>query len=226
MKPVLHVGNRNYSSWSLRPWLALTWSGIPFETRVIPLGGEGYGKGMTSEVLAVSPSGRVPALHVGETVVWDSLAICEWAAEAAPEAQLWPRDADARAVCRSATCEMHSGFAALRSQLPCNLRRRAEPKVPSRTAGEDVQRELARLEALWSQLRSRFGRGGPYLFGARPTIADAFYAPVATRLRTYGVKLTGPAQEYAQAILTDAAFVSWEKEAMVEPFAMAVWDDA
>lgn len=226
MKPVLYVGNRNYSSWSLRPWLALTWSGIAFETRVIPLGGEGYGKGLTAEVLAVSPSGRVPALHAGETVVWDSLAISEWAAERAPQAHLWPVDADARAVCRAATCEMHSGFPALRSQLPCNIRRRAEPKVPSRTAGEDVQRELARVEALWSQLRARFGEGGPYLFGARPTIADAFYAPVATRLRTYGVELAGAAQDYAEAILRDPAFVSWEKEAVAEPFAMAVWDDA
>jgi glutathione S-transferase len=220
MNPVLYVGNKNYSSWSLRPWLVLTWSGLPFETRVVPLGGEGYGTGRSTTVLAVSPSGRVPALHLGDTVVWDSLAISEWAAEAAPAAQLWPADAVTRAVCRSATCEMHSGFQALRGNLACNIRRRAQP----RTVGEDVRRELARVEALWTELRGRFGRGGPYLFGARPTIADAFYTPVATRLRTYGFALAGEAQAYAQTLLANPAFLAWEKDAVAETWTMPQWD--
>ncbi len=225
MLPILYVGNRNYSSWSMRPWLALTWSGLPFETRAIALGGDGYGKGRMASVLAVSASGRVPALHVGATTVWDSLAISEWAAENAPEAHLWPQDATARAVSRAATCEMHSGFDALRRELPCNLRRRAAPSVPSRTSGEDVRRDLARIEALWEDLRSRFGRGGPYLFGARPTIADAFYAPVATRLRTYGVTIGGAqAKKYAEAILAEPAFLTWEKEALAETWTMPQWD--
>jgi glutathione S-transferase len=225
MTPVLYVGNKNYSSWSLRPWLVLTWSGIPFETRAIALGGEGYGQGRSAPVLAISPSGRVPALHVGDTVVWDSLAISEWAAENAPAARLWPADPLTRAVCRAATCEMHSGFAAIRNTLPCNIRRRAEPRVPSRTSSDDVRHEIARIEALWNELRARFGDGGPYLFGSHPTIADAFYAPVATRLRTYGVALRGAAQAYAQAILADAAFLAWEKEGIAETWTMPVWDD-
>jgi glutathione S-transferase len=225
MTPVLYIGNRNYSSWSMRPWLALTWSGLPFETRAIALGGAGYGSGQMAPVLAVSPTGRVPALHLGDTTVWDSLAISEWAAENAPAAQLWPQDSTTRAVARAATSEMHSGFHALRRELPCNLRRRAEPRIRSRTEGEDVQRELARIEALWTDLRTRFGKGGPYLFGARPTIADAFYAPVATRLRTYGVTIGGKAKDYAAAILADPAFVAWEKAAVEEEWSMPEWDN-
>ncbi|HEY1697337.1 MAG TPA: glutathione S-transferase [Polyangiaceae bacterium] len=247
MKPVLYVGNKNYSSWSLRPWLALTWSGIPFETRAIQLGGEGYGEGRTATVLAVSPSGRVPALHLGgggdapgargasgtasatavetETVVWDSLAIAEWAAENAPAAHLWPEDPVARAVCRSAACEMHAGFAALRSKLPCNIRRRAPPREPARHAGEAVQHDIARVEALWAELRGRFGKGGPYLFGAKPTVADAFYAPVATRFRTYAVPIAAASQAYVDAILKDPAFLAWEKDGIAEAWTMPQWDD-
>jgi glutathione S-transferase len=202
----------------------LTWSGIPFETRAIALGGDGYGQARSAAVLAVSPSGRVPALHLGDVVVWDSLAISEWAAESAPEAHLWPADPVTRAVCRAATCEMHAGFAAIRNNLPCNIRRRAEPRAPSSTSSDDVRHELARIEALWNELRARFGEGGPYLFGSRPTVADAFYAPVATRLRTYGITLGGAAQAYARAILADAAFLAWEKEALAETWTMPVWD--
>ncbi|HEY6459132.1 MAG TPA: glutathione S-transferase family protein [Polyangiaceae bacterium] len=237
MKPVLYVGNKNYSSWSLRPWLALTWSGIPFETRAIQLGGEGYGEGRTAAVLAVSPSGRVPALHLGdardardgrgadETVVWDSLAIAEWAAENAPAAHLWPEDPTARAVCRSAACEMHAGFAALRAKLPCNIRRRAPMRDPARHAGEAVQQDIARVEALWAELRGRFGQGGDYLFGARPTVADAFYAPVATRFRTYAVPISAASKAYVDAILSDPAFLAWEKEGTAEAWTMPQWDD-
>lgn len=220
MNPVLYVGNRNYSSWSLRPWLVLTWSQLPFETRPIALGGEGYGKGLTASVRAVSPTGLVPALHVGDTVVWDSLAISEWAAEKAPGAGLWPEEPTARAMARAATCEMHSGFQALRRALPCNIRRR----FPPRAADEEVRHNLARVEALWCDLRARFGQGGPYLFGARPTIADAFYAPVATRLRTYAVTLNREAQRYAEAILAEPAFLAWEREAHAETWTMPVWD--
>src|SRR4051812_26445765 len=174
MKPILYVGNKNYSSWSLRPWLVLTWAGIEFETRVIPLGGPGYAKRQMPSVLAVSPSGTVPALRLGEDAIGDSLAISEWAAERAPE--LWPSDPTARLYARSAACEMHSGFAALRAKLPCNIRRRASRRTPD----EPVRRDIARLEMLWTSLRGRFGGGGPYLFGFAPTIADAFFTPVAT----------------------------------------------
>lgn len=218
MANVLYVGNRNYSSWSMRPWLALTWGGIAFETRVLPLGGEGYTERRMPSVVAVSPSGTVPALHVGSDVVTDSLAICEWAREQAPS--LWPADPMARAQARSAACEMHSGFTAIRSNLPCNIRRRAEP----RALGEDVKREIARLERLWSELRGRWGAGGPFLFGAKPTIADAFFTPVATRFRTYGVRVGEEASRYCEALLADPAFRAWEAEGVAEPWTMPQWD--
>jgi glutathione S-transferase len=228
MNPVLYVGNKNYSSWSLRPWLVLTWSGLPFDTRAIGLGGPGYGEGRMADVLAISPSGRVPALHLGarehDAVIWDSLAISEWAAERAPEAGLWPDDPVARAVGRAAACEMHAGFHALRSQLPCNIRRRAPPREPARHAGDDVRLEITRVEALWTELRARYGHGGPYLFGARPTIADAFFTPVATRFRTYSVPLGAAARDYAAALLTEPAFLAWEKDAQAEAWTMPQWD--
>jgi glutathione S-transferase len=218
MKPVLYVGNRNYSSWSLRPWLVLSWGGLDFETRVVPLGGPGYTKRQIAEVLAISPGGTVPALHVGSDVIGDSLAISEWAAEKVPA--LWPSDPLARAQARSAACEMHSGFGALRAGLPCNIRRRAEPRV----LGDDVRRDVERIEALWTALRGRFGGAGEYLFGAAPTVADAFFTPVATRFRTYGVEIGAVAQRYADTLLANAAFREWEQEGNREPWAMAAWD--
>lgn len=220
MGNVLYVGNQNYSSWSLRPWLVLTWGGIDFETRVIELGGPGYRMRQVARVLAVSPSGTVPALHTDGEVISDSLAISEWAAERVPA--LWPADARARAQARSAACEMHSGFGALRAKAPCNIRRRAEP----RTFGDDVLRDVARIEALWASLRSRFGGGGPYLFGAAPTIADAFFTPVATRFRTYRIPASAESERYIDALLAEPAFKRWEEAAVREPFAMPEWDDA
>jgi glutathione S-transferase len=218
MKPVLFVGNRNYSSWSMRPWLVLRWAEIDFETRVIPLGGPGYLKRQVPEVLAVSPAGTVPVLHVGSDVIGDSLAISEWAAEQVPT--LWPREQLARAQARAAVCEMHSSFGALRARLPCNIRRRAEP----RTLDADVHRDVERVTAIWTSLRERFGAGGSYLFGQTPTIADAFFTPVATRFRTYGVELDGAAQAYADALLSNPAFLEWEGEAIREPLVMEHWD--
>lgn len=220
MKPILYVGNQNYSSWSLRPWLVLTWGQVDFETRVIQLGGPGYARRLMPEVLAVSPTGTVPALHVGKDVIVDSLAISEWAAERVPS--LWPSDPRARAYARSAVCEMHAGFGALRSELPCNMRRRAEP----RTLSEEAKREVSRVEALWSSLRERFAGSGAYLFGATPTIADAFYTPVATRFRTYAVKLDPASQRYADALLANPAFREWEEAGKRESWAMPMWDSA
>jgi glutathione S-transferase len=219
MTNVLYVGNKNYSSWSLRPWLVLTWAGIPFEERVIPLGGPGYGKSQIAEVLAVSPSGRVPVLETDGVTVWDSLAIAEWAAERAPHAHLWPEDSRTRAICRSVTCEMHSSFAAMRRDLSMNIRRRTTP----REWPDDTRADLARVEQLWASTRERYGAGGPFLFGAR-TIADAFYAPVATRLRTYGVKVVPATHAYCEAIFADPAFRAWEAAAIAEPWSIAVTD--
>lgn len=213
--PTLHIGNKNYSSWSMRSWLALAWAGLAFEERVMPLGMTGYGKSKMPDILAASPSGRVPALKLESgAVIWDSLAICEWAAERAPA--LWPADAEARAVARAATAEMHAGFQALRRDAPMNLRRRAA----SRDWSGDLLGDIARIEEMWADCRARFGAGGPFLFGAR-TIADAFYAPVATRFRTYAISLSPAAQAYCEAIFADPAFASWDKAAAAEPWAQA-----
>ena len=205
MTNVLYIGNKNYSSWSLRPWLCLKWARIPFEERELQLAQPGYGRQAIVEVLNVAPNGRVPALHTEGLVVWDSLAIAEWAAEASPAAQLWPRDRRLRTEARSIVAEMHSGFAAVRRDLSMNIQRRVQVKGwPMDTAAE-----LRRLDTLWTDLRSRHAARGPWLFGER-TIADAFYAPVATRMRTYGVPLTRAAQSYCEAVFADPDFRVWE----------------
>jgi glutathione S-transferase len=214
VKPVLHIGNRNYSSWSLRPWLVLSWAKIDFETRVVPLGGTGYASRRMPSLLAIHGAGTVPVLQLGNDFIGDSLAISEWAAEQVPA--LWPKEALARAHARSAVCEMHSSFSALRANLVCNIRRRAEP----RQLGEDVRRDVARVEAIWASLRARFGADGPYLFGAGPTIADAFFTPVATRFRTYAVEVGAEAQRYADTLLNDRAFLEWEAGAIAEEWVM------
>lgn len=209
MATVLYVGNKNFSSWSLRPWLCLRWAGIAFEERVIRLDQPGYGERRIAEVLAVSPAGTVPALEVDGLSIWDSLAIAEWAAEQVAPGVLWPADPSVRAVARAATAEMHSGFAAVRRDLPMNLRRRCPPQpwVPETRAG------IERIVQLWEGLRARHAAEGPWLLGAR-SIADAFYTPVATRFRSYGVELTGAAREYAETLLADADFRAWEHAAL------------
>lgn len=210
--PVLHIGNKNYSSWSMRPWLALKWGGIPFEEHIIPLGGEGYGRSEIKAVRAVSPSGRVPALHVGDTVIYESLAICEWAAEQAPS--LWPADPLMRAEARAVSSEMHAGFFALRRDMSCNVRRRLSvtPDWPV-----DTRIDLQRLFELWGGLRARYGGEGQFLFGQR-SIADAMFAPVATRLRTYNVETPEVAQAYCAAIFADPVFKDWEAAGEAEPW--------
>ncbi len=212
--PVLHIGNKNYSSWSMRPWLALKWGGIAFEENVIPLGQEGYGRSEIKEVRAVSPSGRVPALHVDGAVIQESLAICEWAAEQTP--LLWPADPLMRAEARAAATEMHAGFAALRRDMSMNIRRRLDraPQWPA-----DTRADLDRLFALWGGLRARYSGEGEFLFGPR-TIADAMFAPVATRLRTYAVDAPPAAQAYCAAIFADPAFQEWERGAEAETWTL------
>lgn len=208
MKPVLYVGNRNYSSWSIRGWLPMAWSGIAFETRDVELDAEGYGQTRIAEVRAVSPSGRVPALDVGAVTIWDSLAIAEWAAERAPTAGLWPDDPLERAVARSLACEMHSGFAAIRNELPCNLRRRsATPVLP-----EAALNEIRRIDEIFASQAQRAKGRGPFLFGRRGVV-DAFYLPIASRMRTYSIPLSAAAGAYRDALLADADFMRWERAA-------------
>ena len=202
----LVIGNKNYSSWSLRPWLALRAAGIPFEEVKVLL----YTPASKAEILRWSPSGKVPALIEGDDVTWDSLAICERAAEIAPTAGLWPATAGARAFARSVSAEMHSGFAALRNGCPMNLRARAK-----RDPGPEAQADVDRIVSIWRTCRERFGSGGDFLFG-RFGIADAMYTPVATRFRTWGIPAEPTAQRYIDAVLAYPHFREWEKAALEE----------
>ncbi len=209
MANILYIGNKNYSSWSLRPWLVLRWSKAPFEERLIRLDQPGYGEQQIRQVVAVSPTGRVPCLHTDGLVISDSLAIAEWAAETWPAAALWPAGWKTRAQARSVVAEMHSGFPNVRRDLSMNIHRRIKmPDLPAETRAE-----LARLDGLWKTLRDEHASAGPWLFGAR-SIADAFYAPVATRMRSYGVALSGPSQEWCEAIFADPDFRDWERDSI------------
>ena len=216
MTPLLYIGYKNYSSWSLRPWLVLRWGGIAFEERVLRLDQPGYGTQSIAEVKAVAPNGTVPALHVGTLAIWDSLAISEWAAEQVPPGTLWPADPALRAQARSAACEMHSGFAAVRRDLSMNIRRRMAqaPQWP-----EDTRRALERIDRMWTDLREAHAHLGPWLFGTR-SIADAFFAPVATRLRTYAVPVSEAAATYRDTLLADPDFLAWEADCVGDD-----WDD-
>jgi len=205
---IIYLGNKNYSSWSLRPWLALKQTGAAFDEEVIPLSEAAT----RSTVLRFSPSGRVPALKHNELTVWDSLAICEYLAETFPAAKLWPDDKAARAVARAVSAEMHSGFAALRDHLPMNMR----SSFPNRGVTPEVQADINRITAIWRDCRKRFGEGGPFLFGGF-TNADAMYAPVVSRFRTYRVELEEESQAYADAVWALPALQEWLTAAKNEP---------
>ncbi|NBD13780.1 glutathione S-transferase family protein [Corallococcus silvisoli] len=205
----LVVGSKNFSSWSLRPYLALAHTGQPFHEVLVPLDTP-----ETAALIALhSPSGRVPVLKHGDTVVWDSLAICEYLAEAFPAAKLWPEDRAARAVARSITAEMHAGFQALRTNLPMDIT--ARKSVPGLDA-PGVHGDIARIQALWMGCRERHGKGGPFLFGTF-SIADAFYAPVITRFVTYGVPFRPEIAAYRDAVLGLPAMLKWTEAAQGEP---------
>jgi glutathione S-transferase len=211
----IFLGNKNYSSWSLRPWLVLKHLGVPFEEQVVPLDQPSTAE----EIRKFSPSGRVPVLVDGDTVVWDSLAICEYLNELFPGRQLWPSDARARATARSVSAEMHSGFAALRENLPMKFRE----SFPNTMLQPEVKADIARILQLWNDCRSRFGAAGPYLFGDF-SIADAMYAPVVSRFNTYGVALEGTAAAYASAIWKLPSIQEWLAAARAEPFRMARYE--
>lgn len=209
--PKLFVGNHNYSSWSLRPWLCLKWAGITFDEHFVDLDQEGYGAEGIPTLMALSPNGKVPALDIDGEMIWDSLAIAEWAAETGNV--LLPKNPTQRALVRSAMAEMHAGFTSLRRDLPMNIRRRCR----AHALPADTIRDLDRLNRLWDWGRTRFGHLGPYLFGER-SLADAFYLPVATRLRTYDVSLPSDnARRYCNWLLEDSAFREWEARVLAEP---------
>ena len=202
---VLVIGDKAWSSWSLRPWLAAKVAEVPFREVHVRL----RQPDTAEEIARHSPSGRVPVLKRGSVTIWDSLAICEYLAEIAPQARLWPEDANARAVARSVSAEMHSGFHALRKEFPMDFHARIDGRAPS----DQAQADIARITAVWREVRHDFGANGPFLFGAF-TIADAMYAPVATRFRTYSIDLArfgddGTAADYAQTLLAMPEMQEW-----------------
>ena len=205
--PTLVIANKVYSSWSLRPWIMLKQAGIAFDEVVIPLGQPETARRIREH----SPAGRVPILIDGDLAIWDSLAILEYAAERWPEAAVWPQDRAARALARSISAEMHSGFQALRSALPMNLGRRYGP----RDRGPDVAANVARIGEIWRDARARFGQGGPFLFGAFSG-ADAMFAPVVHRFRSYAIEVKGDARHYFEAMQANAAFQQWTREGLAE----------
>ena len=205
----LYIGTRRYSSWSLRGWLAVRLAGLDVREIVIPLAG-----GATPAVRAISPGGTVPYLIHAGNHLWDSLAIAEYCAEQAPN--LWPDSPAARAHARTIAAEMHSGFRELRMAMPMSLFR---PGAAGTCASDPAVDDIARIAAIWEQTRARFGGGGPYLFGARLSLADAMFAPVAARFLTYTPSLPAPALAYCEAIRQHPLVERWYIDAAAEPAA-------
>jgi glutathione S-transferase len=202
------IGNKNYSSWSMRPWLALRANSIPFEEIFVPL----YtGAADKQRILDFSHAGKVPILVDGEVTVWDSLAIIEYIAERFPEKRLWPEHPAHRAYARAVSAEMHSGFAALRNECGMNLHR----PVRAIELSDDARANIARIEEVWADCRKRCGRSGPFLFG-RFGAADAMFAPVVHRFRTYAIAVSQETQAYMDTMMAQPAFAEWTKAAMAE----------
>ena len=210
----LVIGDKNYSSWSMRPWVLMTHFGLPFEEVKIPLDYREPDSEFKRRVGALSPALRVPVLVDGDLAIWDSLAIVEYLAERFPPQPLWPRDARARARARSVCAEMHSGFGALRSNFSMNIEARL-PEVGARVLAEDAaaRADLERVTALWEDALA--ASGGPFLFGGF-SIADAFFAPVVTRLQTYGLPASSGATAYMDRVLASPAVAAWVRDALAE----------
>ena len=210
----LYIGNKNYSSWSMRPWVLLRQAGIPFEEKMVRFDSFDGDSQFKENVLKVNPAGRVPVLVDEGFAVWDSLAICEYAAERFPDRQLWPRDPKARARARSVVAEMHSGFGALRTHCPMNL----EASLPQVGAvvwrdQAGVRADVQRICQIWTELLQE--HKGPMLFGEF-TIADAFFAPVCTRIRTYGLPVPGPVTDYIRRVFALPAMKEWVEAGLAE----------
>ena len=205
----LIIGNKNYSSWSFRPWIAMKALGIPFEEILIPFGTPLGNPDFKQRLAAYTPAGLVPVLIDGEVHVWETLAIMEYLAETFPDQRLWPADRQARAEARAISSEMHAGFSALRGECPMNMRR----PVRARALSEAARANVARIDAMWSDCRAR--HGGPFLFGAF-CAADAMYAPVVARLNTYGIKVGDAARAYMDAVMALPAWAEWRAGALTE----------
>ena len=211
MTLTLVIGNKNYSSWSLRPWIAMKVAGIPFEEVVIPL----YLEGSRERILQYSPAGKVPILIDDGEPVWETLAILEHLAERFPQAGLWPADAKARSLARSISAEMHAGFQPLRQHCTMNLWLPPKP----RPQHDEVLDNMRRIETIWRDCRTRFGRGGPFLFG-RFGAADAMYAPVVARFHNYGLPVQADTRGYMDNVMALPAWREWVDAAMRETWIM------
>jgi glutathione S-transferase len=207
MDLTLVIGNKNYSSWSLRPWLLLKQAGVPFREVSVSL----YTETSGAEIRKYSPSGKVPVLIDDKITVWESLAIGEYLAEKFPHKHLWPTDPAARAMARSVATEMHAGFGALRQHMSMNCRKH----LPGKGRTPEVLKDIARITALWNDCRAHFGKGGGFLFG-KFSVADAMYAPVALRFVTYAVELDPVCAAYVQAITALPAIQQWVADARAE----------
>jgi len=207
----LVIGNKNYSSWSFRPWIAMKVAGIAFEEEVISLDAADF----KSRVTMISGTGKVPALADGGVHVWESLAILEYLDEKYPHAQLWPADPAARAHARAIAAEMHAGFVPLRRHLPMNMWR----PVIRRELPPEVQSNVRRIEAIWTDCRARHGADGDFLFG-RFGAADAMYAPVVSRFHTYAVEVGKPSRAYMDAVMALPAWREWKEAALKEPWVL------
>jgi glutathione S-transferase len=207
----LIIGNKNYSSWSLRGWLACKQSGLAFEEITVPLYGEDWDQTKKQDEDLAPSSGKVPILWDGECVVWDSLAIIDFLADRVGRDRFWPKDEAARGMARSMVAEMHSSYLALRRQFSMNVRRRIENVEPS----DETRADIVRILTLWAEARARFGKGGPFLFGAF-SAADIIYAPVVSRFISYGVPVPGFAVAYMQAVWEHEWMKAWVAAAEAE----------
>jgi glutathione S-transferase len=214
----LVIGNKNYSSWSMRPWLALRANNIPFEEIFVPLYTDQADK---NRLLSFNPAGKVPALIDGDVTVWDSLSVIEYLAEKFPQSLLWPEDRAARAHARSISAEMHSGFMALRNECGMNLHR----PIRSVAMSDDANANVARVQAIWAECYQRYGKVGPFLFGAFSG-ADAMFAPVVHRFRTYAIEVKGDARHYVEAMNALPAFQQWTREALAETLVIEKFETA
>ena len=213
----LIIGNKNYSSWSLRGWLAAKQSGLPFEEILVPMYGEDWEEARRQDGLAPS-SGKVPILWDGDAVVWDSLAIVEYLADKVGRDRFWPKADDARAMARSMVSEMHSSYLALRQQCPMNIRRRVDAEID-----DDARSDIVRILSLWAEARARFGQGGPFLFGPFSAV-DIFYAPVVSRFITYGVGVPGFALAYMEAVWEHDWLQDWVNAAESEDWVVEQYE--
>jgi glutathione S-transferase len=217
----LIIGNKNYSSWSLRAWLAAKQSGLAFEEIIVPLYGEGWESLKRDDSGLQASSGKVPLLWDGETVVWDSLAILEYLADKVGRERFWPKDETARGMARAMVAEMHSSYHTMRSEFPMNIRKRFQGIQPSATTRDEVVRILG----LWAEARARFGSGGPFLFGTFGA-ADVFYAPVVSRFISYGVAVPGFAGAYMQAVWEHDWMQAWIEASENEEWVIEQYDSA